>query len=55
MHHLQKILAPRSIAVIGASEEPGKVGTVTLKNLIAGGFTGPIYPVKCAIAIRCKG
>ncbi len=36
---------PRSIAVIGASRHPGKVGYDTLKNLIDDNFEGKIYPV----------
>jgi len=36
---------PRSIAVIGASRQPGKVGYDTLKNLIDDNFKGKIYPV----------
>ncbi|MFC1968656.1 CoA-binding protein [Chloroflexota bacterium] len=36
---------PRSIAVIGASRQPGKVGHDTLKNLIDDNFEGKIYPV----------
>ncbi len=36
---------PRSIAVIGASQHPGKVGFNTLKNLIDDNFKGRIYPV----------
>jgi len=36
---------PRSIAVIGASRQPGKVGYDTLKNLIDDNFEGKIYPV----------
>lgn len=39
------ILEPTSVAVIGASTMPAKVGHAVLKNLIAGGFTGPVYPV----------
>ncbi len=45
MSRLQKIFAPHSIAVIGASSEPGKVGSVVLANLLSGQFAGPIYPV----------
>lgn len=45
MQSLGKILAPRSVAVIGASHEPAKVGAVALENLIRGGFDGPIYPI----------
>ena len=36
---------PRSIAVIGASRQPGKVSYDTLKNLIDDNFEGKIYPV----------
>ncbi|MFC1892622.1 acetate--CoA ligase family protein [Chloroflexota bacterium] len=36
---------PGSIAVIGASRQPGKVGYDTLKNLIDDNFEGKIYPV----------
>jgi hypothetical protein len=31
---IQKMLRPRSIALIGASREPKKLGHITLKNLI---------------------
>lgn len=39
------ILRPRSVAVIGASTDPTKVGNVVLTNLLRAGFTGPVYPV----------
>ncbi len=42
---LQAILAPRSIAVIGASRTPGTIGHEIVRNLIRGGFTGSVYPV----------
>ena len=42
---LDKILAPKSVAVIGASNEPGKVGAIALANLVKAGFAGPIFPV----------
>jgi acyl-CoA synthetase (NDP forming) len=35
----------RSVALIGASSNPGKWGHVMLKNLINGGFEGNIYPI----------
>jgi acetyl coenzyme A synthetase (ADP forming)-like protein len=38
-------LRPRSVAVIGASRRRGTVGGELLANLVAGGFTGSIYPV----------
>ena len=39
------VLHPRSVAVVGASADPGKLGHVVLANLLRGGFTGPVYPV----------
>ena len=42
---IQKILKPNSIALIGASREPKKLGHITLKNLIEGGFKGKIFPI----------
>jgi len=36
---------PRSVAVIGASRNPGKVGYDVVKNLLEGGYEGRIYPV----------
>ncbi|MCC7426939.1 MAG: CoA-binding protein [Alphaproteobacteria bacterium] len=40
---LQRLLAPRSIALVGASLTPGSLGGRTLKNLE--GFPGSVYPV----------
>ena len=42
---LSALLRPRSVAVVGASREPGKVGHVILTNLLAGGFAGDLYAV----------
>ena len=39
------VLHPRSVAVIGASVDPRKLGHVVLANLLSQGFTGPVYPV----------
>ena len=38
-------LRPGSIALVGASDKPGSVGGLLLANLLASGFTGPVYPV----------
>ncbi len=43
--NLAPLFAPRSVAVIGASGDPGKWGGSLMRNLINGGFPGPIYPV----------
>ncbi|MDJ0623189.1 MAG: acetate--CoA ligase family protein [Desulfocapsaceae bacterium] len=45
---LDHLFSPRSVAVIGASKTPGKVGHDILANLISGGFTGSIIPVNSA-------
>ena len=37
--------APASVAVIGASTDPTKIGHAVLANLLRGNFTGPVYPV----------
>jgi acetyltransferase len=42
---LDRIFHPRSVAVIGASEQPGKSGTAVMRNLIASGYEGAIHPV----------
>ena len=41
----EHFLAPTSVAVIGASAEPGKVGHDVLHNLITAKFQGQIYPI----------
>ena len=43
--HLDSLFRPKSIAFIGASQEPGRIGTVVIRNLLYGGFDGPIMPV----------
>ena len=42
---IARLLAPGSVAVIGASREPGGVGHTVLRNLLAADFSGPVYPV----------
>ncbi len=43
--NLDALLAPASIAMIGASNQPGTVGFVTTRNLIGAGFSGRLYLV----------
>jgi acyl-CoA synthetase (NDP forming)/GNAT superfamily N-acetyltransferase len=38
-------LHPTSVAVIGASTDPSKIGHAVLAHLLRGNFTGPVYPV----------
>jgi acetyltransferase len=43
--NLDKLLNPRTIAVIGASDRPHSVGAVVIRNLLKGRFRGSIWPV----------
>jgi acyl-CoA synthetase (NDP forming)/RimJ/RimL family protein N-acetyltransferase len=42
---IARLLTPSSVAVVGASNDPGKLGNAVLTDLLAYGFDGPIYPV----------
>ncbi len=42
---IEWFFSPRSVAIVGASTKPGKVGHECLKSLIDSGFSGAIYPV----------
>ena len=42
---VHNLLHPGSVAVIGASSDPSKIGYAVLTNLLAADFTGPVYPV----------
>ncbi len=41
-YRLEKLFAPSSLALVGASPRPNSLGHVVLKNLIAAGFKGPL-------------
>lgn len=43
--NLDNIFNPKSIALIGASDEEGSVGYILMKNLTGMGYTGHVYPV----------
>ncbi|WP_312269095.1 GNAT family N-acetyltransferase [Pseudescherichia sp.] len=42
---LEALLRPKSIVVIGASMKPDRAGFLMMRNLLAGGFAGPVLPV----------
>lgn len=42
---LQAFFSPKTVAVIGASATPGKVGNAVVANMLAAGFKGRLYPV----------
>ena len=45
VRHLDRLLEPQSLAVVGASNRPGSVGATVWRNLRASRFAGPIYAV----------
>ncbi len=44
-NRLKPLFSPRSVAFVGASNDPGKWGFIILCNLLNGKFAGKIYPV----------
>ena len=55
---LEALLRPKSIAVIGASMKPNRAGYLMMRNLLAGGFNGPVLPVTpagyCQLALYTR-
>ena len=45
MSDLRSLIHPKSVAVIGASKTPGKIGYAVIENIKASGFTGEVYPI----------
>lgn len=45
MERLEAIFSPASVAVVGASTVPGKVGHDLFANILRGGYTGTLFPV----------
>ncbi|NDY43275.1 CoA-binding protein [Dissulfurirhabdus thermomarina] len=43
--NLEPLMAPRAIAVIGASRDPAKLGHAVVRNILESGFPGEVYPV----------
>ena len=54
---LEKFFTPRSVAVIGASSTPGKIGYEVLKNLSQYEYKGRVYPInpsqKKILGLKC--
>ena len=42
---MDRIMNPRAVAVIGASEGEGKIGNSVMKNIINGGYAGELHPI----------
>ena len=42
---MRQLFSPRSVAVVGAARERGKIGAEIIHNVVSAGFTGEVYPV----------
>jgi acyl-CoA synthetase (NDP forming)/RimJ/RimL family protein N-acetyltransferase len=42
---LVPLLAPRTVAVVGASRDPSSIGSLIFRAILRGGFSGTVYPV----------
>ena len=45
IRNFDALLVPKSVALIGASTRPGSGGLITARNLVSGGFAGPVWLV----------
>ncbi len=45
VHNLEKLFAPKRVAVVGAGADESGVGHTVLMNLLQGGFEGVVYPI----------
>ena len=43
--NLDSMMSPKSVAIVGASDNPEKVGHVIMQNHIDSGYPGKIYPI----------
>jgi len=57
--NLDYIFNPGSVAVVGASQDIGRIGYNILESIVAGGFRGPVYPVNGKypeiMGLKCYG
>lgn len=51
---LAALFRPRGVAVLGASRAAGSIGQAIVRNLIDGGFTGPVFPVNPSARAVCS-
>ena len=42
---MNRIMNPKAVAVVGASDGEGKIGNSVMKNIINGGYAGELYPI----------
>jgi acetyltransferase len=44
-HYFAPLFEPGSVAIVGASEQPGSIGAVLIRNMLAAGYRGALYAV----------
>jgi acetyl coenzyme A synthetase (ADP forming)-like protein len=42
---MKYLFEPRGVAIIGASQSPGKIGYKVVENIVVGGYRGRVYPI----------
>jgi acetyltransferase len=42
---IQYLFEPRTVAIVGASHDPGKIGYKIVQNIVSNGYRGRVYPV----------
>ena len=45
LYRLDRFFAPRSVAIVGATDRPHSMGQALMANMKRAGFSGPLYPV----------
>ncbi|VTU45205.1 acetate--CoA ligase family protein [Variovorax sp. PBL-E5] len=55
MHPLHPLFFPSSVAIIGASSDPERIGGRPLRFLVEAGFAGAMYPVNRSGAAEIQG
>jgi len=45
IRNLDALFHPKSVAVVGATERAGSIGAAVTRNVVGGGFAGPIHLV----------
>ncbi len=50
MTDLTCLFEPHSVAVIGASDDPGKYGNRVMQSILESGFAGPVHPINPNVA-----
>ena len=51
---MERLLRPRSVAVIGASDRRGTIGNTLVRNLLTQEFVGPVFPVNPKHRVVCS-